>query len=373
MPNPKILCIYHGNCADGFGAAWVVRKRFGDDVEFHAGVYQAPPPDVCGRDVIIVDFSYKRDVLLEMAKSAHSVLVLDHHKSAQEDLGDLPPPIVPNSWEAHRADSRGTLNDGVDPSLPRVVFDMERSGAGLAWRFFFPDDPMPRLIEHIQDRDLWKFKLEGTREIQAALFSYPYDFAVWDRLMAETDRLRQEGAAIERKHHKDIAEFIKAAAFRCNIAGYDVPVLNAPYFFSSDAGNIMAQGEPFAACYWDTAKGRVYSLRSAEDGVDVSEIAKKFGGGGHKHAAGFSISSKPGAQSLLPCSMDDAEDRAAINEALEQLSDCDSWFIASAKGGLPRLIGNMNETATLLLIFTFLSKYADWKSELKQLLSQDEE
>ena len=34
----KKMCIYHGNCADGFGAAWVVRKALGSDVEFVAGI-----------------------------------------------------------------------------------------------------------------------------------------------------------------------------------------------------------------------------------------------------------------------------------------------------------------------------------------------
>jgi len=81
------LCIYHGNCQDGFGSAWVV-KRFFDPhgVDFHAGVHQNPPPDVKGRDVILVDFSYKRSILEEMLSTANSVLVLDHHKSAKEDL-----------------------------------------------------------------------------------------------------------------------------------------------------------------------------------------------------------------------------------------------------------------------------------------------
>ena len=63
------MCIYHGNCADGFGAAWVVRKALGE-IDFHPGKYQEPPPDVTGKDVVMVDFSYKRPVLLEMAEKA---------------------------------------------------------------------------------------------------------------------------------------------------------------------------------------------------------------------------------------------------------------------------------------------------------------
>ncbi len=270
----KKLCIYHGNCADGFGAAWVVRlahlAELGPEgVEFFPGVYQDPPPDVTGRDVILVDFSYKRPALIDMAQKAKSILILDHHKSAQADLVDLP--------------------DNV-----QAIFDMDFSGAMLAWDYYFPNQTAPRLIQHIQDRDLWLFKLPGTSAVQAAVYSYPYDFDVWDNLIGSFDlangsRLMDEGAAIERKHFKDIKELIASAAQRGKIAGHDVPILNAPYFFSSDACHIMGENELFAACYWDTPGGRVFSLRSADGGLDVSQIAALFGGGGHKHAAGFRL------------------------------------------------------------------------------------
>jgi len=261
------FCIYHGNCADGFGAALSVRIGLGkDNVDFYPGVHGKAPPDVTDREVLIVDFSYKRDVLLEMAKSAKSILILDHHVSAEKDLVDLP--------------------DNVE-----VIFDMNRSGAVLAWEHFNPNTTTPQLILHIQDRDLWQFKMKGTREIQAAIFSHPYDFDIWEGLLtADLEQFYNEGVALERKHFKDINEFIGVAAYRAVIDGHEVPVLNAPYFWSSDAGHIMGAGEPFAACYWDTPEGRVYSLRSEEDGLDVSEIATKFGGGGHKHAAGFKVS-----------------------------------------------------------------------------------
>lgn len=267
-----LLCIYHGNCADGFGAAWVVHKKLGEEVDFHAGIYGAPPPDVTGRHVLMVDFSYKRDVLLEMANAAIHITILDHHKSAEAELVDLPANI-------------------------EAVFDMNRSGAMMAWDSCYPGEEPPAMIKHIQDRDLWRFEIPGTREYQAALFSYPYDFAIWDELADLPPKaMIRDGAAIERKHHKDVSELISSAATRGVIAGFDVPILNAPYFFSSDAGHSMAKGEPFAACYWDTPKGRVYSLRSTDDGEDVSEVARKYGGGGHRNAAGFTVplESSPG-------------------------------------------------------------------------------
>lgn len=265
----KPLCIYHGNCADGFGAAWAVRKALGDDVEFFAGTYQQDGPDVTDRDVFLVDFSYKSSVLKIMAQKANSVTVIDHHKTAEEDLRPL-----------------------IDEGIVGGIFDMSKSGAMLAWEWFHPEKEPPTLIRHIQDRDLWQFKLPGTREIQAALFSYPYDFEVWDALMImDLEQLHSGGCAIERKHFKDIEELLPATQRRMIIAGHNVPVANLPYIHSSDAGHQMAIGEPFAACYMDGPDGRTYSLRSSEDGIDVSDIAKMFGGGGHAKAAGFFIKS----------------------------------------------------------------------------------
>lgn len=279
----KTLCIYHGNCADGFGAAWVVRRALGDSVEFHPGVYGEAPPDVTGRDVLMVDFSYKRPVLDAMIEKAASLLILDHHKTAAADLDGLPK--ARDNWDMHW----GYL---AAPGCSSVgaLFDMNRSGAGLTWDYLNPGKPRPKLIDHIEDRDLWRFNLPGTREIQAAVFSYPYDFDIWDKLMdGDPQELAREGAVIERKHFKDIAELLKVGQRRMTIAGYDVPVCNLPYTLSSDAGHAMGKGERFAACYMDTPAGRVFSLRSAPDGIDVSDIAKQFGGGGHKNAAGFTV------------------------------------------------------------------------------------
>lgn len=263
----KPLIIYHGNCADGFSAAWCFWRKYHHGADYFAGVYQEPPPDVTGRDVYLVDFSYKRDVVIGMLQTAESVTLIDHHKTAIEDL-------------------RGLV--GL-----KQFTDLERSGATLAWDFLFPDEARPLLLGHIEDRDLWRFKLPGTREIQAVVFSHEYTFEQWDALMS-ADRvgllkMTAAGAAIERKHHKDVAELVKVCQRRMVIGGHDVPVASLPYTMVSDAAHKMAQGEPFAACYWDTAEGRNFGLRATDEGLDVSDIAKQYGGGGHAKAAGFKV------------------------------------------------------------------------------------
>ena len=251
-----------------------MHHSLGDSVEFYKGIHQQPPPEVQGRDVILVDFSYKRSVLEKMLQTASSIIILDHHVSAEQELSEL-------------------LSSGQIDGL----FDMNKSGAMLTWEWFNPEQKPPALISHVQDRDLWLFKLDGTREICSALSSYPSDFGIWDDLMSRNEQeladLRVEGVAIERKIQKDIEQLIDSGVRRMTIAGHDVPVLNAPAAYVSDAGHIMSLGEPFAACYWDHANGRSFSLRSngedEENVVDVAEVAKIYGGGGHKNAAGFTV------------------------------------------------------------------------------------
>lgn len=263
------LCIYHGGCDDGFGAALAVWKRDGDCVTYHPGVYGVDPPDVTGLDVALVDFSYKRPVMVDLARRAKSILVLDHHKTAQADL------------------------DGLSAECPNVTveFDMERSGAVMAWQHFHPATDLPKFFEYLQDRDLWTKRLPGVDEFTAALRSYPQDFATWDCLCwGSMIALIEEGISIQRYYRTLVDQAKKHAYFR-EIGGHRVPVVNASMFMSSEVAGELAEGHPFAGVYAESETHTLWSLRSrAPDGADVSEVAKQFGGGGHKHAAGFRVS-----------------------------------------------------------------------------------
>ena len=297
------LVIYHGNCADGFTAAWAVYNRLGASAEYYAATHGNRPPDVAGMDVIMVDFCYKRDVLDAMAKEAASILVLDHHKTAEADLEGIQQPEP--TWEDHlrAVHKQDPLQMTLGPYV-RALFDMERSGAGLAWDYFNPDKHRPALVNYVEDRDLWRFYLPHSREVNAFIFAHEYKWQDWYDLdealglgaPAEIQRVADKGAAIEKKHHKDVRELVEATRRKMVIGGQLVPVANIPYTLVSDAGHLMCLGideglagswiPPFAACYWDTPEGRVFSLRS--DGrTDVSEVAKSYGGGGHAKAAGF--------------------------------------------------------------------------------------
>lgn len=289
------LCIYHGHCDDGFAAAWALRDAFpGQAFDFYPGVYQQPPPDVTGRDVVLVDFSYKRPVIDEIASKARTLLILDHHKTAHDDLTGLPAAGAFHSeWLPKMC-----------PGAVGVLFDMNRSGAGISWDFFHNGKmPRPEFIDYIEDRDLWRKALPNGDEFTIALRSYPQDFAVWDTLVARgVSSLIATGHDIQRYYRLRVDE-IKRSAYRAQIdwiGFHDQPkgdnhaiiaIANAPYFAASEVAGELAE-EPdvlFGACYFEVSAGRwQYSLRS-RDGYDVSQIARAFGGGGHPAAAGFTV------------------------------------------------------------------------------------
>ncbi len=263
-----IVCIYHGNCADGFTSAWVVRKIH-PDAEFIAGFYQTPPPDVTGKVVYIVDFSYKFAVMEKICEQALKVIHIDHHTTAIEDLKYFERPNFKKFYSPENT----------------------QSGAMLTWDYFFPATYVPEFIKHIDDRDRWQFKMPGTREIQANVYSHEYTFENWDKLVEQdlNEQIR-EGTAIERRMAKDTKELLSVVVRRMNIAGYNVPVANVPYQYGSDICHAMCENEPFAAYYYDKPTGREFGLRSKDGGMHVGNIAEQYGGGGHEHASGFRVS-----------------------------------------------------------------------------------
>lgn len=291
------MVIYHGGCNDGFCAAWLAHWAW-PEAEFVPAQYGQEPPDVAGKRVLIADFSYKRPVMRQILSSAHAVTVLDHHRTAEAELAGIADEFT------MRPD---LIANPPGSELPRIWFDMDKSGARLMWEWMGRNaigviaDPATGSIEHItdldeppwivdytEDRDLWRWALPDSREVNAALSSYPMTFDEWDRL-AELghESLIPEGRAILRYQSKVVEDHVRKVV-PITVAGHVVPAVNATVLFSEIAGT-LADSAPFGVAYFDRADGkRQYSLRSrGEGGIDVSEVARQFGGGGHKNAAGF--------------------------------------------------------------------------------------
>lgn len=284
----KLLVLYHANCWDGFCAAWICHSVHGK-AEYVPVQYGQMPPDVTGRDVLIIDFSYPREQLLAMKAAANSLEVLDHHKTAAEALA----------------------------GLDFCVFDQSKSGGRLTWEKFYGSRPSPWLVDYTEDRDLWTWKLPASREINASLRTLPLDFDAWDLLNANPDAtsiMRTEGAAILRAEKMIVDQHVRNA-HEIVIDGHKVLCVNATSLHSEIAGE-LAKGRPFGVCWFEGDDNeRVYSLRSRAEGIDVSEIAKAHGGGGHRNAAGFRVRAT-GATGLFTEGQISSDDEGELKMAI---------------------------------------------------------
>lgn len=308
----KPLVIYHDNCADGFGAAFAAWLKFGDEAEYVPFKYGQPLSEYFSgwflpeRDIYILDFSFSKEVMDQLFKLAKKVVWLDHHKTAFERWCE-----TEREWYE--------TDDGS------IILDNSRSGALIAWEYFHPGKEVPMLIKHIDDYDRWQFKLEGTKEFNKALWSYaPWSFDQWRNILLDTQvkewiaasadpqksKAYQdfilEGAAILRAHDQNVQAVVKGAARKCVITilkndntiwdNLNWPVLfiglaaNCPPHLASDVGHQLANQSGTYGLLWAINKeGKcLCSLRSNGD-YDVSAIAKVFGGGGHRNAAGFEV------------------------------------------------------------------------------------
>lgn len=292
----KPLVIYHDNCADGFGAAFAAWLKFGDAAEYlpmNYGTDISKDEHVFqfeGRDLYILDFSFSKDIMDLLFSYASRVVWLDHHKTAFE------------TWCGKY--EKGMFYMAVEEDDPRIkiYLDDNKSGALLAWEYFHPGEEIPNLIRHIDDRDRWQFKLAGTKEVAAALFSYrPWSFEQWEAEFYDEDKwiagamlgdLMIEGSAILRAQDAAIRGMMtraRSCTIRLGTVLLEGLACNSQVHIS-ELGNELATKSGTYGLVWflDTDNSVKLSFRSNGD-YDVSNIAKVFGGGGHRNAAGATV------------------------------------------------------------------------------------
>ena len=262
-PNSVNCVIYHADCTDGFGAAYSAWKCLGNRAEYHACKHGSSPPDIAGKTVVILDFSFNNSTTKEMIESAEALVVIDHHKSAMVELHDI----------------------------SNTHFDMTKSGAILSWEFFHPGKEPPKFIRYIQDRDLWKWELEYSKEFSAAFDMVPFEFEEFEKFEDDSvfDDAVKRGSYILAYSKTVVKKMCEKASSR-KMGGKGVLVVNVSHWIS-EIGARLAPDCDFAIIWFYDHEDRIIkvSLRSFHEKVDVSEVAKKFGGGGHRKAAGFTL------------------------------------------------------------------------------------
>lgn len=292
------LILYHGtrDCPDGYGAAfacWHKYKSAGAEylpmdhvrkditlTEFHTLV-----PQIAGRLVYILDFSFPKHIMQHIFALAAETIWIDHHKESFE------------MWLGRYTPGMKYTKSKFDNVT--ILLDDNRSAAWLTWLHFNPSRNAipPTLFMLIDDRDRWQWKMKGTREAHCALMSMrPWTFYKWS--VISIPDLLDTGARIAAAEDAQIASLLQA------VQPIHIPMDDTiPGMFEElrkglacntalhvdEVGHRMYERSKTFGCCWRVSKGGVVSvsLRSAPAGADVSQIARRYGGGGHRNAAGF--------------------------------------------------------------------------------------
>jgi len=268
----KTVCVYHGNCLDGFTAAWVLHSALNPftDLTLVKGAYteKLDVDQFIDADVYFVDFSVKAPEMQAIAAVANKVVILDHHASAERELQ-----IV--------AEKTGNVH---------IEFDMKRSGAMITWDYFFPSSEAPTLIKIVQDRDLWLFKNQYTKALTAYMFTLEQTIDVWNDLLTDVNsgKAIDMGQVLLDAHDKNVAAIIDGCTREVLLGEHKVNLTNAHWMYASDIGHKTIGDNLFSMSYFINSDGVYsYSLR-ADNNFDCSVLAETYRGGGHPNAAGFS-------------------------------------------------------------------------------------
>lgn len=262
-----VICVYHDNCMDGLSSAWVVSTYFKDySIKLIPASYGRNLNlnlNKCSQ-LIVVDYSFSLEEFREYSSKVEEIIWIDHHETSEEIA--------------------------LSKKLPRnikIIHNKQHCGAVLTWNYFFSFLEIPKFLLYVEDRDLWKWELPNSKEINTGINSYGFNLDNIPKFF-DLDNMKEEGKILLRQQENNINQLLKNV-IRFNLCGYNVPCLNTPPFYISEAGSILAKNEPFSLLWYDTDEYTSISLRSSKDGIDVSKIAKKFGGGGHINAAGFNL------------------------------------------------------------------------------------
>lgn len=294
------LVLYHADCVDGFGAAFAAWLKFGDAADYVPVGYGEDvfaEHKVDGRNVYVLDFSFDKSRMQWIHEHASTLVWLDHHLSAFKMwLGDMP------------AHGQYVLGTG-----PTIWLDNAKSGARLAWEYFHGSAELPKLFQHINDYDLWKFEVYGTEGFIEVLNSYrPWSFEQWrmnflsptigSRSSIQDSqnymRILTQGEALIRARNTQVDDVCRRATtctitiVRDSCAYYHSGLaVNCSAHLANHVGSRLAKmSGTFGLCWYQRQDGTVKcSLRSTKS-YDVTRIAEEFGGGGHASSSGMKVS-----------------------------------------------------------------------------------
>jgi oligoribonuclease NrnB/cAMP/cGMP phosphodiesterase (DHH superfamily) len=308
----SVLCFFHHPCNDGSGAAAALEYRLRlagvvrdpDDLRLCPMAYTTDwdeplpegyvqgdvAPDRPVSSIYMVDITFSRvkfDQIVThlrnerlLAQDPPEMVCIDHHRSALERIDEL----------------REFCDDVLIEIGPGL------SGSTLVWEYFnrkYEALPVPLLLQYIADQDIWEWRLENSREINASLNVYEGKI---EKVREELELSLQDESQWKRDHctaGRAILDMVDAVVAKTAWQAVDIAagavtlrVLNSPSY-TSELGNELCESSDEAP----NAVAIVYSIqrdwsvrcsiRSIDGGaLNARQFAERFGGGGHDHAAG---------------------------------------------------------------------------------------
>lgn len=266
----NIQVYYHGYCSDGFGAAYAAWRTLGDTANYLHLIHgrKLAKQAWIADEIYFLDGVPEVEQVQELLENGKRVTIIDHHQT---------------NLEAYK---------NFDHPLLTKKFDLSFSGAVLSWFHFQGSEQVPELLKYVEDYDLWKKELPGSAEVAAGLRIEPFDFLAWHALILDgkdgIKDLHDNGEIVIRTEQRAYRRQMKEVTWH-KIGGILVPFINVTVGWN-EATNEMLQTLKVnvAGYYFDRSDIRVFGLRG--DGtINVGDLAKNYGGGGHANSAGFQI------------------------------------------------------------------------------------
>lgn len=260
-----IVILYHADCSDGFGGAWAAWKKFGSRASYLPVHHELPVPKALrGKEIYMIDFTYRHPRTLELIKRNKRVTAIDHHESVED----------------------------VTKLTEKFLYSTKHSGAVLAWQYFHPGKKVPILLRYVEDRDMWWWKMPKAHEILACMEVCERSFLSWNKIAFDLEsvskrrRYIEQGAAFLRYNEQIVKDLVHNADL-VRFEGYTIFAINAPHRFANDVGHLLYGMRPPFSLIWREHDGKILVSMRGNGKVDLAKIAKKFGGGGHPASAGF--------------------------------------------------------------------------------------
>ena len=263
-------CFYHRSDLDGHCSGAIVKRKY-PDCEMIGVDYNDHVCSIKNNEkVFVVDFSFSKDEMLYLHR-AGQLTWIDHHKSAIEKMKDY------------------------DDELEGLR-EIGKAGCELTWQWLFPErEDMPLAVFLLGRYDVWDHKDEHTLPFQYGVRQFDNtlpDNKIWEDLLGYQpfiiDEIIRNGKLILAYEKSQNAKYAASMSYEAEFESYRAIIMNKAFANSQAFDSVYDPEKHDIMILYGVKPGEFkYSIYCTKPDIDVSEIAKKYGGGGHKGAAGF--------------------------------------------------------------------------------------